>query len=59
MNYEHKVTLGELEEDCDDLISDVAEGRVYAIVSDNDDEPLAILMPYSMYEEFRDELGMD
>lgn len=52
-DYENKITIGELEDGCDDLISDVEEGQVYVVV-DDDDEPLAVLIPYSLYEEYRD-----
>lgn len=57
-DHEHRVTLGELEADCEDLIADVQDGTVYAIV-DEDDEPLAIMIPYSMYEEIRGESDLE
>lgn len=49
--YENKITIGELEADCDDLITEIEAGQTYLVV-DEDDNALAVLMPYSMYEEY-------
>lgn len=48
-----KVTIGELEEDFEDLISEVESGKTYVVV-DEDDEPLAVIVPYSTYEDYID-----
>ena len=49
--YENKITIGELEDDCDDVIADVTDGNVY-LITDEDGEKVAVLIPYSMYEEY-------
>ena len=49
--YENKITIGELEADCEDLLTEVEAGQTYLVVDDDGNE-LAVLMPYPMYEEY-------
>ena len=51
-----RITISEFESSFDVVMDNVLDGESYTICTD-DDEPMAVLIPYEEYEAMQEELG--